>query len=103
MLAYRAVMTVAELLHEKRDEILAIAEKHGVRHVRVFGSAARGDASEGSDIDLLVDVGEQASPWFPTALIEELEQVLGRPVDVVTEDGLYWLLKRRILEEARPL
>lgn len=96
-------MTVAELLHEKRKEILRIAEKHGARRVRVFGSVVRGDASEGSDIDLLVDVGEQASPWFPTGLVEELEQVLGRSVDVVTEDGLYWLLKRRILREARPL
>lgn len=96
-------MTVAELLHEKRAEILRIAEKHGARHVRVFGSVVRGDTSEESDIDLLVDVGEEASPWFPTALVAELEHVLGRPVDVVTEDGLYWLLKRRILKEARPL
>lgn len=96
-------MTVADLLNEKRDEILRIAERHGARNVRVFGSAVRGEASEESDLDLLVEVGEQTSPWFPAGLVDELEQLLGRPVDVVTEDGLYWLIRRRILREARPL
>jgi predicted nucleotidyltransferase len=96
-------MTVAELLNERRDEILRIAEKHGARNVRVFGSAVRGEATEESDLDLLVEVGEQTSPWFPAGLVDELEELLGRPVDVVTEDGLYWLLRRRILREARPL
>jgi predicted nucleotidyltransferase len=96
-------MTIAELLNEKRDEVLRIVEKHGARNVRVFGSAVRGEATEASDLDLLVAVGEQTSPWFPAGLKDELEELLGRPVDVVTEDGLYWLLRRRILREARPL
>lgn len=96
-------MTVLELLKDKREEILRIAQKHGARNVRVFGSAVRGEATDGSDLDLLVEVGEETSPWFPAGLVEELEEVLGRRVDVVTEDGLYWLLKRRILREARPL
>jgi predicted nucleotidyltransferase len=51
----------------------------------------------------LVDTAEKTSPWFPAGLVEELEHVLGRRVDVVTTDGLYWLLRRRILREARPL
>ena len=96
-------MTVVELLKEKREEILQIAQKHGARNVRVFGSATRGDATPESDLDLLVEAGEQTSPWFPAGLVEELEDILGRPVDIVTEDSLYWLLKRRILREARPL
>jgi predicted nucleotidyltransferase len=96
-------MTVAELLNEKRDEILRVAERHGARNVRVFGSAVRGEATEESDLDLLVEVGEQTSPWFPAGLVDELEELLGRPVDVVTEDGLYWLIRRRILRDARPL
>ncbi|MEW6741274.1 MAG: nucleotidyltransferase family protein [Planctomycetota bacterium] len=96
-------MTVVELLKVKREEILRIAQKHGARNVRVFGSAVRGEATEESDLDLLVDVGEQTSPWFPAGLVQELEELLDRPVDVVTEDSLYWLLKRRILREARPL
>jgi predicted nucleotidyltransferase len=93
-------MTVKELLSEKREEILRISEKHGARHVRVFGSVARGEAGESSDIDFLVAVGDETSPWFPSGLVAELQDLLGRKVDVVTEDGLYWLLRRRILKEA---
>jgi predicted nucleotidyltransferase len=90
-----------DLLREKREEILRIAQKHGARNVRVFGSVVHGEATEGSDIDLLVDTSEETSPWFPAGLVEELEEVLGKRVDVVTSNGLYWLLRRRILREAR--
>jgi len=96
-------MSVTDLLQSKRSEILRIAEKHGVRNVRVFGSSVRGDATEGSDIDFLVEPTEETSPWFPAGLVEELERLLGRPVDVVTVESLYWLLRRRILKEAKPL
>jgi predicted nucleotidyltransferase len=96
-------MTTRDLLQAKREEILKIAERHGARDVRVFGSLARGEATDQSDIDLLVSTTEETSPWFPAALVAELERVLGRKVDVVTEDGLHWLLRRRILQEARPL
>ena len=92
-----------DLLREKREEILRIAEKHGARNVRIFGSVAHGDATETSDIDLLVDTAEQTIPWFPAGLALELEELLGQRVDVVTTNGLYWLLRRRILKEARPL
>ena len=96
-------MTTADLLLTHRDGILRIAERHGARNVRVFGSAARGDATDESDIDLLVSTTEHTSPWFPAGLTLELQDLLGRRVDVVTEDGLYWLLRQRILQEARPL
>jgi len=92
-----------DLLREKREEILRIAEKHGARNVRVFGSVAKGETTSTSDVDLLVDTAEETSPWFPAGLIAELEELLGRQVDVVTPNGLYWLLRRRILSEARPL
>jgi predicted nucleotidyltransferase len=71
--------------------------------VRIFGSVARGEATADSDIDLLVEVGERTTPWFPAGLVEELESLLGRPVDVVTENSLHWLLRRRILKEATSL
>lgn len=96
-------MKVHELVRERRDEIIKIARRHGAKHVRVFGSAAREDGDEDSDIDLLIDVEDQTSPWFPAGLVEDLERSLGRPVDVVTENSLHWLLKRRILREAKPL
>lgn len=92
-----------DILREKREEILRIAEKHGARNVRIFGSMAHGEATESSDIDLLVDTAEKTSPWFPAGLAAELEELLGQRVDVVTTNGLYWLLRRRILKEARPL
>lgn len=98
-----ANVTMDALLAANRDAILAIAERHGARDVRVFGSFARGEATDTSDVDLLVSATEDTSPWFPAGLKLDLEQLLGRRVDVVTEDGLYWLLRRRILQEARPL
>jgi predicted nucleotidyltransferase len=91
------------LLAANRDAILALAERHGAHDIRVFGSFARGEATETSDVDLLVSTAERTGPWFPAGLKLELERLLGRRVDVVTEDGLDWLLRRRILREARPL
>jgi len=96
-------MQVEELVRMKRAEILRIAARHGARNVRMFGSAARGEAREGSDIDLVVDAEPKTSPWFPAGLILDLEELLGLKVDVVTEESIYWLLRRRILKEAVPL
>lgn len=92
-----------DLLREKRNEILQIVARHGARNVRIFGSTSTGESQEESDIDLLVDTTEQTSPWFPVGLKEELEELLGKKVDILTEDGLYWLLRRRILNEAKRL
>lgn len=96
-------MTLAQLLKEKRDEILRLCAKHGARNVRVFGSAARREAKEESDIDFLVEFEPGRSLLDHAALVLDLEELLGRKVDVVTEGGLYWLLRRRILKEARAL
>jgi predicted nucleotidyltransferase len=96
-------MEVAELVRMKRAESLRIAARHGARNVRMFGSAARGETREGSDLDLVVDAGPETSPWFPAGLILDLEELLGLKVDVVTEESIYWLLRRRILKEAVPL
>lgn len=94
---------MVDLLKFKRDQILALAKKHGVRRVRVFGSVARGDAVPGSDVDLLVDVGPDPSAWFPGGFVAELEDLLGRPVQVITERGLDELLREQVLGEAIPL
>lgn len=94
------MMELEELLREKRAEILAVVAKHGAGNVRVFGSVARGEADDQSDIDFLVDLGENLSPWFPVRLIRELENLLGKKVDIVTENGLKERIKHRILQEA---
>ncbi len=91
------------LFQEQREVILQVAAKHGAHHVRLFGSMVRGDADEESDIDLLVEKGLETSPWFPAGLILELEERLGRKVDVVTENGLSPYLRDRVMDEAVPL
>jgi len=96
-------MNSLESLRARRDDILRIAIRHGAQNVRVFGSVARGEATEDSDVDFLVSTSESPSPWFPAGLVVDLEDLLGCRVQVVSEDGLYWLLRRRILGEAIPL
>lgn len=96
-------MNIQELLQNKREAILQLASQHGAYNVRVFGSVAREEADEKSDIDLLVDLGENLSPWFPVRLIRDLEQLLDRKVDVVTEKGLKERIRERVLQEAKPL
>ncbi|MCU0547560.1 MAG: nucleotidyltransferase family protein [Oscillatoriaceae cyanobacterium Prado104] len=91
---------IEELLQEKREQILKIAAEHGACNVRVFGSVARGEADVDSDIDFLIDLGENRSPWFPVRLIRDLENLLDRKVDVVTENGLKERIKKRVLQEA---
>lgn len=96
-------MGLEELLQEKRQEILKIAAKHGAYNVRIFGSVARGEADEKSDVDFLVDAGPRRTPFFPGGLVVDLEALLGRRVDIVTERGLRLRIKDRVLKEAIPL
>jgi predicted nucleotidyltransferase len=97
------VLDTAQLIRLKREEILQIAAKHGARNVRVFGSVARGDAKPESDVDFLIDAGAVTSSWFPGGLIVDLEALLGKRVEVVTERGLHPLLRDKILREAVPV
>jgi predicted nucleotidyltransferase len=96
-------MPIDERVQEKREEILRLCATYGARNVRVFGSVVRGEASDQSDIDFLVEFEPGRSLLDQAGLVLDLEELLGRKVDVVTEGGLYWLLRRRILKEARPL
>ena len=96
-------MTLGELGADKRAAILAIAARHGVTSVRVFGSFARGEAREDSDLDLLIEAGPQTPPWFPGGLLADLEEELGRRVDVAEEGTLHPRIRDRVLQEAIPL
>ena len=92
---------LSDLLQEKREEIIAIAAKHGAFNVRVFGSVARKEADQNSDIDFLVDYSlDEISPWFPAGLKLDLEKLLNRKVDVATESALKERIRERVLSEA---
>ena len=93
-------MKLEALLVQKRGDILRIAAKHGVSRIRVFGSAARGESGPESDVDFLIEVGGPTTPWFPGGLVAELEEVLGRRVDVVEPDALREPLRKTVLREA---
>ena len=96
-------MNIEQLLREKRDDIHSIAAKHGAYNVRIFGSAVRGEAGPDSDIDFLIDAGPTTSSWFPAGLILDLEAILGRHVEVVTEKALNPYIREYVLREAMPL
>lgn len=92
-------MTLKTLLASKRDEILRIAALHGARDVRLFGSAARGDTTDQSDIDLLINLEPGRSLMDHADLVVELERLLGRRVDVVIERGLRPRVRDAILRD----
>lgn len=91
------------VLKKYRAEILNLAMRHGARNVRVFGSFARGEERQGSDLDLLVTLGEGRSLLDLVGLKQDLEDLVHRPVDVVTEKALSPYLRERVLSEAIPL
>jgi len=96
-------MDVERLLYEKRDDIRTIAAKHGAYNIRIFGSVVRGEAGSDSDIDFLIDVSSTTSSWFPAGLILDLEEILGRRVEIVTEKALNPYIRDHVLREAKPL
>ena len=99
----KSQMTIYELLEAKREEILSIAAKHGASNVRIFGSVARGEAREDSDVDFLVNLEPRTSLLEHIALIQDLSDLLGRKVDVANEKGLKTPIRERVLEQALPL
>lgn len=93
-------MTLSELLKQRREDILRIAEKYGAYNVRVFGSVVRGEADEASDIDLLVEMVPGRSLLDLAGLQQELQALLGCPVDVITERSLKARIREQVLREA---
>jgi predicted nucleotidyltransferase len=90
-------------IRERRDEILRVAARHGAANVRLFGSVARAEETVESDVDFLVDVTGETTPWFPGSLAADLEQLLGRRVPIVIRRSLSPLIRDAVLREAVPL
>jgi predicted nucleotidyltransferase len=96
-------MALEELLKEKREAILRICAEHGAHNARVFGSVARGEADEQSDIDLLVEFDPGRSLLDHAALWLDLQDLLGCKVDVLSDRGIKPRIRERVLREAIPL
>lgn len=96
-------MITIEQLGARRSELIALADRYKAENLRVFGSVARGEANEQSDVDLLVHFRSGASLFDLIDFKEDAEKLLGVSVDVVSDGGLSPYLKDRILSEARPL
>ena len=90
-------------LQSKRYEILRIAAGHGARNVRLFGSVARGENHESSDVDFLVDMEAGRSLLDLIGLGQDLEALLHRKIEVLTDASVHPALRDRILTEAQPL
>ena len=96
-------MDITQILEAKKEDILQIAARHGARNVRVFGSAARGEARPDSDVDFLVDMEPGRTLLDLGGLLMELRDLLGLEVDVVTEHGLKPRIREHVLKEAEAL
>jgi predicted nucleotidyltransferase len=96
----RDMLDTETVVKQKREEILQIAAGHGARSVRVFGSLARGDARPDSDVDLLVKLDPGRSLLDIIAIKQDLEDLLGRNVDVVTEAAVSPYIRDQVLREA---
>ena len=69
----------------------------------MFGSFVRGEARDDSDLDLLIEAGPKTTPWFPGGLLADLEDELGRRIDLAEESSLHPLIRAQVLAEAVPL
>jgi uncharacterized protein len=96
-------MEMYELIRNKREEIIQAAALRGAKNVRVFGSVVRGETNSESDIDFLVDLEPGRSLLDLGGLLMDLQQILGRDIDIVTEKGLHWYIRDQVLAEAMNL
>jgi uncharacterized protein len=97
------VGSVSQRVREHRDEILQVASRHGAGNLLIFGSVARGEDTAESDVDLLVDITGETTPWFPGSLTADLERLLGQRVQVVLRRSLSPFIRDTVLREAVPL
>ena len=90
-------------IKKRKKEILALAAKYGASDIRVFGSVARGEAGADSDVDFLVSLEQGRSLFDLGGLLMDLQSLLHRKVDIVTEKGLHWYIRDRVIKEAKPI
>ena len=91
------------IITNNRTKILDLARKHGIHNVRIFGSMAKGSATLSSDVDLLVDLDEGYDLFDLGACLMDLQDLLHRKIDIVTQDALHPRIREKIIREAVPL
>lgn len=96
-------MITKQTLRERRDAILEIARRYGAHDVRVFGSVARGDAGENSDLDLIVRFEPGRTLFDHGGLIMDLQELLGEKVDVISEGGMRERFRIHVMKDLVPL
>jgi hypothetical protein len=96
-------MPFKNALRKRRDEIVQIANRYGAHNIRIFGSVSKETDRPDSDVDFLVDLDKDRSLLDLGGMVFDLQQLLGRRVDVVTVNGLHWYIKMEILNEAELL
>jgi predicted nucleotidyltransferase len=95
--------TIRQRLQDLRLDVLAVARRHGASNLRIYGSIAKGQEHNGSDLDLLVDLAADQTLLGLIQLRQELEDLLGCPVDVTEAETLHPLIRSKILGQALPL
>ena len=90
----------ALLSEDLSARVRELGERYGVRRIRVFGSMARWEAQQDSDIDLLVEYQPGHGGFAFVEFCEQVERLLGRKVDVVTERSLHPMIRERVLAQA---
>ncbi len=89
-----------QALRKHREKLLQIFDRHGAHSVKIFGSVARGEATDQSDIDFLIDYDrDRTTPWFPGGLINDLETYLHWKVDITTVHGLSSLIAENVAKD----
>ncbi len=93
-------MSISSIIKNRREEVINIAQKYGAKNVRVFGSMARGEESSESDLDIIVEMEHGSSLLDIIAIKQDIEELLGRKVDVVTEASISPYIRDAVLKEA---
>lgn len=97
------MLTLEDLRRDKKEAIMDLARRRGARGIRVYGSVAHGQATDQSDLDLLVEWEPDRSLLDVVGLKQDLEDLLGVTVDIGSERGLHWYIRDEVLREAVPL